>query len=120
MLSEIYKRLIEKLIASTKSKAIRWHESSLTNKYEVKIDQYSISIYMIPDDGAFEVMMPFTKVAELAFIDESGNTFDSISVTHGNEKEEAYQYLAELHEAAKRSVGDVDVKLDNIFDKIPQ
>jgi hypothetical protein len=118
MLQEIYKRLIEKLIDATKNKTIRWSESSLINKYDVKIDTYTISIYLVPDDGAFQVLMPFTKVAELDFIDETGNTFDSISVVHGQEKDDSYTYLVELHEVAKRSAGDIDIKLDKILNAL--
>ena len=116
MITEQYKTLIRSLISTTSSGALKWGETSMKGRYEAPIKHYKVTINLVRDDGAFQVMLHDTEWATLRFIDESGNVFDKISLYEG--KSDDYKLLAELYDCARRSANDIDTKISEIISSL--
>lgn len=113
MITEQYKKLIRQLIDTTGKGLLEWKETSLQGRYEAKVSQYKITINVVRDEGAFQIMLPDTEWASLKFIDDSGHVFDKISLYEG--KSGDYKLLQELYDAARRSANHIDEKINEII-----
>ena len=68
MITEQYKTLIRSLISTTSSGALKWGETSMKGRYEAPIKHYKVTINLVRDDGAFQVMLHDTEWATLRFM----------------------------------------------------
>lgn len=112
MITEQYKNLIRRLIDTTNKGLLKWGTTSLQGRYEAEIAEYKVTINLVKDDGAFQIMLPDTEWATLRFVDETGSVFDKISLYEG--KSADYKLLQELYDVARRSANHIDEKIDGI------
>lgn len=113
MITNQHDEIISYLLHSTSEGNLRWEDSEVQNEYFTKVGDYRISIFKLLEDGAFQMVLPDTVCAEMAFIDNNGERFDNVTVN--TTKGADYQRLSQLHEAARRSATGADKKLNEIL-----
>lgn len=113
MITNQHDQIISNLLQATSEGKLNWEESKVKNEFFTVVGDYSISIFKLLDDGAFQMIFPDTVCAKMSFIDAKGETFDNITVI--STKGADYQRLSQLHEAAKRSATGADKKLNEIL-----
>ena len=112
-----YTDILKSLQEATETGSLKWEKTSLKNKYELKLDEYKITVLLIPEDtGDLSIYLPGTVFGEIAFIDESGSVFDSLKAL--SRTGAVYHVVESLYECARRSSNDIAKKLSAIQSKI--
>lgn len=117
MMNDKHRKIIEGLKRATQSGKIKWEETGLDRKFETSLGEYAINVYLIENNGAFQIMMPGTITAEMSFVDSQGEEFDSVKSY--STKDEAYISISQLYDLARRSASGTDEKLDDIISLMP-
>jgi len=109
MIPENFKTLIEKLKDKTAKKEAIWTKTSRDDEFKLDLEQGAITIDRW--ESSFG-----QSIVDIVVLNEHGDNVDSLELTISDNND--YEYLVELHNAAKRAYYKVDETFKSIFKEL--